>query len=74
MDPDLFMKNKLSGSGRAFGSSLRDRFNYYSANTAKPSPVRYQISGHFGEDVKGKSHNGPNKEYSFGVSREKMIP
>ena len=73
--PTMFNKPKESGVGKAFGSTTR--FNYYE-NKARPmkakspSPSEYQIKGQFGKDVEGGTSNGPNKEFSFGVSRTEM--
>ena len=70
---DEFAIPKQSGSGKAFGSI--DRFGYYEKPSTMrlgkaPSPDQYKIKGSFGEDVVGGTVNGPNKEYSFGVSRD----
>ena len=74
---DFFKKERESGSGKAFGSI--DRFGYYNKdkeiNGKKPlpSPANYRVPGQFGSDVKDVNVKfGPNKEYSFGVSRDNM--
>jgi hypothetical protein len=71
---DVFKINRESGAGKAFGAI--DRFGYYMSPRDKngikpnPSPANYKIPGKFGTDVAGNNVNGPNKEYSFGVSRD----
>ena len=74
---DFFKKERESGSGKAFGSI--DRFGYYNKdkeiNGKKPlpSPANYRVPGQFGSDVKDVNVKyGPNREYSFGVSRDNM--
>lgn len=40
-----------------------------------PSPANYKIKGQFGDDIKDQNvHFGPNKVFTFGVSRESMKP
>ena len=74
---DQFKTTRESGAGKAFGSI--NRFGYYNSPDEKngkkplPSPSNYRIPGQFGADVKdGNVKFGPNKVYSFGVSRDDM--
>jgi hypothetical protein len=74
---DQFKTTGATGAGKAFGSI--NRFGYYNTSVEKngkkplPSGSDYQLPGQFGNDVKDSNVKfGPNKVYSFGVSRNSM--
>ena len=74
---DQFKSERATGAGKAFGSI--NRFGYYNTSVEKngkkplPSASSYQVPGQFGNDVRDVNTKfGPNKVYSFGVSRNSM--